>query len=206
MFLHSNGEFGMSTPVFNSKYQPTVNVLLVILALLWGIYLIDLMMPFFPLSYVLGMVPHTTSGLIGIVTMHFAHANLNHIISNSLALVFMGGIISVTRGSKYFINLSILLGLSVGVVVWLLAPANTIVMGYSGIIFGYGGFLLAAAIFERSPSSILIALIVFMFFGTSLSGIFPINPAISWQAHLSGFIIGICYASLLKKQKVKHYG
>jgi membrane associated rhomboid family serine protease len=84
-----------------------------------------------------------------------------------------------------------------GLAAWLLALRPYTIVGASGVIMGFLGFLLARGWHERSFSSLLIAVIAFLFYGGSLWGITPLVPGfISWEMHLFGFIAGILAAQV----------
>jgi membrane associated rhomboid family serine protease len=81
-----------------------------------------------------------------------------------------------------------------GVGVWLTAPAYSITIGASGIIFGWLTYLLIRGIFNRSLWQILIGVVVFLIYGSVLWGVLPTDEAISWQGHLFGAIGGVVAA------------
>jgi membrane associated rhomboid family serine protease len=73
-------------------------------------------------------------------------------------------------------------------------------LGASGLIFGYFGFLLLSAYFERSCRAIAIALIVLVLYSGIIWGVLPQGGGISWQTHLFGFIGGGLSAYWLNQQ------
>lgn len=52
------------------------------------LYLIFILDIFFPLSHY-GIIPRTQRGIIGIVTSPFLHANIKHIVSNTIPLTVL---------------------------------------------------------------------------------------------------------------------
>jgi membrane associated rhomboid family serine protease len=70
-------------------------------------------------------------------------------------------------------------------------------IGASGVVFGYLGFLLTRAFFDRHIVSALLALVAGILYGGLLWGILPGQRFISWQAHLFGFVGGAIAARLL---------
>ena len=75
---------------------------------------------------------------------------------------------------------------------------DCIVIGASGLVFGWLGYLIARAYFSRSFKWIAAAIIVVGFFGTLLSGLFPtLNSSASWQVHVCGFVAGIAVGAVL---------
>jgi membrane associated rhomboid family serine protease len=85
-----------------------------------------------------------------------------------------------------------------GVLTWLFGPADSVVVGASGMVFGWLGYLLARAYFSRRLKWIVVAVLVLVFFGTLLFGLFPaVNSDVSWQAHVCGFVAGVGTGALL---------
>jgi membrane associated rhomboid family serine protease len=70
-------------------------------------------------------------------------------------------------------------------------------VGASGLIFGYFGFLIARSWYERSVSSILIAVITIVLYGGILWGLLPTQTGVSWEVHLFGLLGGILAARLV---------
>ena len=70
-------------------------------------------------------------------------------------------------------------------------------MGASGLIFGYFGYLVARGWYERSLSSILIAVVTIVLYGGILLGVLPFRAGVSWEAHLFGLLGGILAARLV---------
>ncbi|HYN57096.1 MAG TPA: rhomboid family intramembrane serine protease, partial [Motilibacterales bacterium] len=75
---------------------------------------------------------------------------------------------------------------------WLIAPANTVTIGASGVVFGYLGYLLVAGIRTRHWRDLLVGFVVLLIYGGLLLGALPWGVAanVSWQAHLTGAIAG----------------
>ena len=92
--------------------------------------------------------------------------------------------------SKPEIGRSIAIVIVSGLAVWIMARPG-IVVGASGLIFGWFGFLLALGALERSTRAIIGAVLVIVFYGGMIWGIFPKSGVrISWEAHLFGAIAG----------------
>ena len=146
-----------------------------------------------------GSYPREVIGLTGIFTSPFLHGNFNHFVSNIGPFMILGGFV-VWKGISHFIKISFAIMVATGTMVWTFGPSGTIVIGASGVIFGYLGYLIGRAFFERGQSDILIALFVFIFYGGMILGVLPGTPGVSWQAHLFGFLSGIGASLLWRKQ------
>jgi membrane associated rhomboid family serine protease len=89
-----------------------------------------------------------------------------------------------------------------GLGTWLVAPANTVHIGASGIVFGYAGYLVARGAFSRSAGQVVLGVAVVAVWGaTLLRGLVP-ETGISWQGHLFGAIGGVVAARLLHRRAV----
>jgi membrane associated rhomboid family serine protease len=83
----------------------------------------------------------------------------------------------------------------------LVAPSGLIV-GASGLVFGWLGYLIARAYFSRKLRWIFVAVVVLVFFGTLLNGLLPsFNSNVSWQAHVCGFAAGIAAGAVLHPRR-----
>jgi membrane associated rhomboid family serine protease len=89
---------------------------------------------------------------------------------------------------------------SSGVAAWVLTPADTIVLGASGLIFGWLTYLLARSLWSRKPAQVAIAVVILVVYGGMIWGIFPTGGGISWQAHLGGAVGGVIAAWLLHRR------
>ena len=84
-----------------------------------------------------------------------------------------------------------------GLGTWLVAPAGTIHIGASGIVFGYATYLLVRGLFNRRLVEILIGVAVAAVWGTALLGGLVPQEGVSWQGHFFGAVGGVIAAWLL---------
>jgi len=140
-----------------------------------------------------GIVPRTTDGLLGIPLAPFLHANLNHLIANTVPFLIFGWLVML-RDRRHFGAVTLAAMLGSGVLAWSLGAPGSIHVGASGIIFGYLGFLLLSGWYARSLSSIAISVLVAFAWGGTVLGVLPGTPGVSWQGHLGGFIGGVLAA------------
>jgi membrane associated rhomboid family serine protease len=149
-----------------------------------------------------GIKPHDVSGLDGIVFAPFLHANFTHLYSNSVPLIITGTFV-LARGMKRFLLITGLIALVSGLGAWLIGSSGTVIIGASGIIFGYLGYLLVRGIIERSGWGIAVGLLIGLLYGTQIAGVLPTDERISWQAHLFGLLGGIVAAVLFRRKRAK---
>ncbi len=137
-----------------------------------------------------GVHPRSLVGLWGILWAPFLHRGFQHLIANTGPILILGSIILLSRPVRNFFTVTIIVVLVGGLGTWLIGPTNSVHLGASGLIFGYFGFLLLSAYFERSCRSIAIALVVLLLYSGIIWGVLPQGNGISWQSHLFGFVGG----------------
>ncbi len=147
-----------------------------------------------------GIRPHDLAGLDGIVFAPFLHASFLHLYSNSVPLILTGTFV-LAIGLKRFLAVTGFVIICSGVGVWLTGNPRTVVIGASGVIFGYIGFLLTRGIVERSWWGIAVGALIGLLYGAQISGVFPTGQPISWQAHLFGLLGGVVAAVLFRRRR-----
>src|SRR5690606_32861829 len=95
---------------------------------------------------------------------------------------------------------------SVGVVllgglgVWLLGAPDTVVIGASGVVYGYAAFLAVYGFAARRFVPVLVAILVIVGYGGLLWGVLPLRAGVSWQGHLFGALAGAALAVWLGRR------
>jgi membrane associated rhomboid family serine protease len=140
------------------------------------------------------------SHLWGIITAPFLHASFQHLISNTVPLVFMGLIIALAGAARLAAVTAIVIVLG-GLGTWLISPAHSITVGASGLVFGYATYLLVRGFFDRSALELMAGIVVGVIWGGALIGSLLPQDHISWQGHLCGGIAGVVAAYLMRKPR-----
>jgi membrane associated rhomboid family serine protease len=146
-----------------------------------------------------GVVPRRISGLLGIAAMPFLHANLPHILSNTVPLFVLLVLLAGSRAESW--EVVVLIGLLGGLLLWVFGR-EAVHIGASGLISGLGAFLILSGFLERRIIPLLIAVLVGFFYGSILvAGIIPrIGSQVSWDGHLCGAIAGGIIALALARR------
>jgi membrane associated rhomboid family serine protease len=147
----------------------------------------------------LGIHARELDGMPEILTAPFLHAGWDHLISNSLPFVVLGFLVLLSGLARWLVASLIIIVVS-GLTAWFLTPANTIILGASGLIFGWLTYLLARGLWSRRPAQVVIAVLVLLVYGGLIWGVFPSGAGISWQAHLGGAVAGVLAAWLLHRR------
>lgn len=146
-----------------------------------------------------GIQAQELDGLPGILAAPFLHAGWDHLISNSVPF-FVLGFLVLLDGLARWLAVSVISIAASGLTAWLLTPDNTIILGASGLIFGWFTYLLARGIWSRRPGQVVIAILVLLIYGGLIFGVLPGAAGISWQAHLGGAVGGVLAAWLLHRR------
>jgi membrane associated rhomboid family serine protease len=166
--------------------------------LVWCVFIVGRVLPFRLESF--GVTPRTFVGLIGIPAAPFLHANLGHLLANTIPLTVLLLLLAGSKAESWAIVIYIvLLG---GALLWMFGrPATHI--GASGLIVGLIAFLLLSGIWERRIIPLIVSLVVGVLYGgTLVSSILPnSNLYVSWDGHLFGAIAGVVVAYVLTKNR-----
>ena len=173
---------------------------LVFVGIVWCVFVVGLVLPFSINSC--GVTPRSIIGLVGVPLMPFLHADLKHLLSNTVPLTILLLLLAGSKANSWTI-VAFIVFMS-GAMLWLFGRPATHV-GASGLIFGLIAFLLASGILERRIVPLVISIVVgFLYGGTLLSGIVPdLGSHISWEGHLFGAIAGGLAAGLMTKRGVQ---
>jgi len=143
-----------------------------------------------------GIVPRSVSHLYGILFAPLLHASFGHLIANTIPFVLLGLTIALASAARV-VAVTAIVALASGVGTWLTAPAGSVTLGASGVVFGYATYLVSRGMFNRRIGELLIGIVVAVLFGGALlSGLLP-RSGISWQAHLFGALGGVLAAEML---------
>ncbi|WP_436516459.1 rhomboid family intramembrane serine protease [Ekhidna sp. To15] len=140
----------------------------------------------------LGIYPRSLTGLIGVVMAPLIHGNFNHLMSNSIPLIVLGGslffffpaiALRVFLQAYFFTNM----------LVWVFGrPFYHI--GASGLIYALASFLVFYGLFKRNFKSVIISAIVIFSYGGMAYGLLSLDDRVSWESHLMGAIVGLVTA------------
>jgi rhomboid protease GluP len=140
-----------------------------------------------------------------LIGANFLHYGLFHLATNMLSLFFVGRLIELSLGVKYYLTIYLVSGIGSMLTFTLLAFRlglnNVFLVGASAAIMGLIGAILAISLQiwlrrrhsvtakRRLQQIILIVIVQFIFD--------HLIPQVSFHAHLFGFIIGFLISSVL---------
>lgn len=175
----------------NVIYIPIFSVLLI-----WFVYFIEINFGFNFNKY--GIYPKSFMGLRGILFSPFIHSDTTHLFNNSVPLAVMLGCLYYFY--QKIANKVIVIGLILtGVLTWILGRPSYHI-GASGIIYLLVSFIFFSGIFRKYYRLIALSLVVVFLYGSMVWYIFPTEERISWEGHLSGFMVGSFFAFVFRKK------
>jgi membrane associated rhomboid family serine protease len=144
-----------------------------------------------------GIQPRKIEGISGIIFSPFLHSSLEHLFNNSIPLFLLSSAIFF-----FYRNISwkiIFLGIFLsGLLTWIIGRDSTHI-GASGLIYVLISFIFFKGIISKNFNLMALSLIVVFIYGGTIWYVFPIKNNMSWEGHLSGFMIGVLLALLFKK-------
>jgi membrane associated rhomboid family serine protease len=147
-----------------------------------------------------GIRPHNVAGLKGILLAPFVHAGMDHLLANSAPLIILGTFV-LASGVRRFLVATLFIAVVSGLAVWLLTPEQYLVVGASGVIFGWLGYLVMRGIVESTLWNFAVVLVAGLLYGWQVYLLFPTQQEVSWQGHLFGFVGGAVAAILLRRRR-----
>ena len=144
-----------------------------------------------------GIEPRDPGALDGIAFAPFLHAGFDHLIGNTVPFLVLGAAIAL-GGALRVAAVTVIVAVVGGLGTWLVAPADTIHIGASGVVFGYAAYLVARGFFSGRLLQIGLGLLVLGVWGATLLRALVPTDGISWQGHLFGAVGGVLAAWLLR--------
>ena len=167
---------------------------MVLVLLIWTVYLIEIRFSLNFNNY--GILPRTFKGLRGIIFSPFIHGSAKHLFNNTVPLAVLSATLLYFYKKNAFtvIVFGVLLS---GILTWLIGRESYHI-GASGLIYVLASFIFFKGIFSKYYRMVALSLVVVFIYGSMLWYIFPVKDEISWEGHLSGFLVGLIFAYFLK--------
>lgn len=178
------------------EYSGTTSFIIAVVLICVGVYLLDFMTPGSLRHY--GLLPRNTNYMFGIFTYPFLHGSWSHLIGNMVSFSVLAYLVSRLRHQR-LITVFVISWLLSGAAVWVFGRSSMHI-GLSGVIYGLWAYLIVYGLMYRSLKSIFISVVVMIFYGSMVWGVFPINRWVSFESHLFGALAGAISGYLFAKQ------
>jgi membrane associated rhomboid family serine protease len=177
--------------------------------LLWVIKIVEASFQFSLAGY--GLLPHTLSGLRGILFSPLLHADWKHLSANSAPLFLLASGLFYYYGKKAM-TILFLCWFVTGLWVWIFALDSGIHIGASGVVYALATFHFTGGVLRREPRMMAFSLLVVFLYGSMVWGVIPDffpEKNISWESHLLGGLAGILIAFAYRgegpQRKIYHW-
>jgi membrane associated rhomboid family serine protease len=171
-----------------------IRLVLGLLIVMWAVYGFELLLSIELSGF--GLRPREGIGLLGLVTTPLLHGNFNHILSNSVPL-FVGGVALLFLYPVAALRALPLIYFGSSGLAWLFARSS-VHIGASGLVYGILAFVFVSGMLRRDVRSVGVSLMIWLLYGSMIWGVIPSVEGTSWELHLSGAMIGVIMAFLLK--------
>lgn len=183
----------------NQEFKPHKNLFLIpslIVFVIWLVYWIEIQ---FGLNFnKFGVFPRNFTGFRGVLFSHFIHSDTKHLFNNSVPLFVL--ILSLFSFYKELAWKVLLLGsFLTGLITWSIGRESYHI-GASGIVYLLFSFVFFSGIIRKHFRLVALSLIIIFLYGSMVWYIFPIKKGMSWEGHLSGFLVGLLFAFLYKNK------
>jgi membrane associated rhomboid family serine protease len=166
-------------------------------AVMWAVEIVDVVAGDLDSA---GIRPRDPEGLVGIVAAPFLHGGFGHLFGNTIPFLVLGAVIALS-GLMRVVSVTAIVALVGGLGVWLVAPASTLHIGASGIVFGFITYLIVRGLYTRRALHLVVGVAVLLVYGGTLAIGFVPTPGVSWQGHAFGAVGGILAAWLLERRQ-----
>jgi len=204
MQLHVPDPDYTGSPRAIRSFWLAIRLMILALLLIWVVFVLDVLLPFDLTQF--GLRPREIVGLLGLMTTPLLHGNLNHLFSNSLPF-FVGGVAMLFLYPTAALRALPAIYLGSSALAWLFARPS-LHIGASGLIYGILAFVFVSGILRRDLRSVGVSMMIWLLYGSMIWGVLPSGQGTSWELHLSGAVIGLFMAFLLKaldRPPIKRY-
>ncbi|KGL62827.1 rhomboid family intramembrane serine protease [Polaribacter sp. Hel1_85] len=147
-----------------------------------------------------GVLPRTFVGFRGVFLTHFIHSNTSHLFNNSIPLfVLLSSLFYFYKDVSYKVLL--FGGFFTGFLTWCIARESYHI-GASGIVYLLFSFVFFSGMIKKHYRLVSLSLIIIFLYGSMIWYVLPIKEGISWEGHLSGFLVGLIFAITYRKKGI----
>lgn len=190
MLMNDENQLKISNSIF---LIPTIYIISI-----WFIYWVEIAFGFNFNKF--GVFPRTLFGFRGVFLMHFIHSDTGHLFSNSIPLfVLLSSLFSFYKDVAYKVLL--LGGFFTGFLTWMIARESYHI-GASGIVYLVFSFVFFSGIIKKHFRLVALSLIVIFLYGSMIWYVLPIKEGMSWEGHLSGFLMGFVLSIIYRNKGI----
>lgn len=166
----------------------------IFVCLIWFVYWFEIQFGFNFNKF--GIYPRSFNGFKGVFLAHFIHSNTNHLFNNSVPLfVLILSLFSFYKEIAY--KVLVFGGFLSGFLTWCIAR-ESFHIGASGLVYLLFSFIFFSGLIRKHYRLVALSLIIIFLYGSMIWYLLPIKEGISWEGHLSGFLVGLFFALVFR--------
>ncbi|WP_397447325.1 rhomboid family intramembrane serine protease [Polaribacter sp. R77954] len=167
-------------------------------SVIWIIYWIEIQFGYNFNKY--GVSPRTLKGFRGVFLTHFIHSNTSHLFNNSIPLfVLLSSLFYFYKEIAY--KTLILGGFFTGLFTWCVAK-DSYHIGASGVVYMLFSFVFFSGLIRKHYRLVAQSMIIIFLYGSLIWYVLPIKDGMSWEGHLSGFLVGFCFSLIYRNKGI----
>jgi len=183
------------------QFKPSKSFLLfpiVFILVIWFIYWVEIYYGFNFNKF--GVFPRSFKGLQGVVFTHFIHSNTQHLFNNSVPLfVLLSSLLYFYKEVAY--KVLFIGALLTGLLTWVIARESYHI-GASGLVYLLFSFIFFSGIIKKHYRLVALSLVIIFLYGGIIWYVLPIKEGVSWEGHLSGFLVGFFFSIVFRKKGI----
>jgi len=181
------------------KFSDTIfKIPLLFVFAIWFIYWLEIQLEWNFNKH--GVYPRDLVGLKGVFLSPFIHSDTSHLFNNSVPLfVLSAGLFYFYK--KVAVQVLIIGGISTGLLTWIIARPSYHI-GASGIVYLLFSFVFFSGVIKKHYRLVAMSLVTIFLYGGMIWYVLPIKEGMSWEGHLSGFIIGFILSIILRNKGI----
>ena len=188
----------MQTETSLTYHKNVLLVPIVTIFVIWFIYWVEIKFGYNFNKY--GIFPRSFRGLRGVFLSPLIHSDVSHLFNNSVPLF------ALTASLFYFykelaFKILFIGTILTGLLCWSFAR-DSYHIGASGVIYLLFSFIFFSGIIRKHFRLIAMSLVVIFLYGSMMWFILPTEDRISWEGHLSGFLMGLLFSILFRKKGI----
>ncbi|MCZ9310217.1 rhomboid family intramembrane serine protease [Corynebacterium uberis] len=167
---------------------------------IWAVFLVNVIV-FGGALNAFGVHPLDLSGLTGVLAAPVLHANLAHIVANTVPGAVFAFLIGLS-GPRAFWEVTAITVVVAGLGTWVFGGVGSNHIGASGLVYGWLAYLLVRGVFNRSLGQLGLGVILGMAYSGWIWGVLPLQAGVSWESHLFGAIGGVLAGMIITSDDV----
>ncbi|WP_235869069.1 rhomboid family intramembrane serine protease [Polaribacter aquimarinus] len=181
------------------KFKPSIFIIPTLFVVaIWFIYWIEIKFGFNFNKF--GVFPRSFKGFRGVFCTHFIHSNTNHLFNNSIPLfVLLSSLFYFYKDVAY--KVLFIGAFFTGFLTWLIARESYHI-GASGIVYLVFSFVFFSGVIRKHFRLVALSLIIIFSYGSMIWYVLPIKEGMSWEGHLSGFLVGSVLTIIYRKKGI----